>query len=141
MKMNVEKKESEKMIVNMKNVNNKKDVVIKSEVKKKVEKLNSELVNMLNSNEVKYKEMKESSGRLKIVNWMEVCDWCISMEWVNMNMIRDYVLSNYKKDKIYYSELLRFIRCEKINKVVKIVSKEIEYGEEKNVYYKFVKRV
>lgn len=148
MKMNVEKKKNEEVKFDMKSVKVKESDVMnvksvemkKIEEKKKVEKLNSDVVRLLESNDIKFVDIKEKSGRRKIVNWIEVLDFCIENKWVNMNMISEYVLSNYNKEKIYYSELLRFIRSDDVNKKVIINKKVIDSGEDKNVYYSFVKR-
>ena len=143
---------STKENINMKSVGEKKKedvnynltVVVDKKNKKnsmnKTKVLSKELINQLNSTETKFKSIDELHGRPKIVNWLEVIDYCIEQEWCTAEMIKNYVLASYDKPKLYYSEVLRFLRCNRTNKLVQITSKEIESGEHKNVYYKLVKR-
>jgi hypothetical protein len=132
-----------KMSVNVNN-NKKNDVNTTSQVVNKKQVINSKLptnvIDILEHDIKQTKSIDEVSGRPKIVNWLEVMDWCIEQQWCTSEQIKEHVLSTYKKNKLYYSEFLRFVRSEKTNKIVKITCKEIESGEYKNVYYKFEKR-
>lgn len=135
------KKRSEVMNVNMKPVDDKRSVVVNSNLPKKtIAKLSTELMNKLESKETNFKSITELHGRLKIVNWIEVMDFCIEQKWVTMKMIKDFVLTNYNKNKLYDSEVLRFLRSERTNKLVHVISKEIKSGEDKNIYYKLTKK-
>ena len=106
----------------------------------KVESLSNELLTKLSSKEVKVIHVTDKRTRNKIVNWNLVADWCISMKWVNMKMIQQHVESTYNKKVLHYSEGLRFLNSNKLNKVVKVTVKEIESGKNKNIYYNLVKR-
>ena len=105
-----------------------------------VESLSNELLTKLSSKEVKIQHVSDKRSRRKIVNWNYVADWCISMKWINIKMIQEHVESTYNKKELHYSEALRFLRSNKLNKVVKIVIKEIESGEHKGIYYNLTKR-
>ncbi len=106
----------------------------------KVMSLSNELLTKLSSKTIKIQHVSDKRSRNKIVNWMDVADWCISMKWVNINMMQVHVVDTYNKNKLEYSEALRFLRSKKLNKVVKIVIKEIESGEHKGVYYNLTKK-
>jgi len=106
----------------------------------KVESLSEELLTKLSSKEIKIQQVSDKRSRNKIVNWIDVADYCISMKWVNINMIQQHVESTYNKKELHYSEALRFLRSAKLNKTVKIIIKEIESGEHKGVYYNLTKR-
>ena len=105
-----------------------------------VESLSNELLTKLSSKDVKIIYVDDKRTRPKIVNWIQVTDWCIKMKWINMKMIQEHVESTYNKKELHYSEALRFLRSNKLNKVVKITIKEIESGEHKGVYYNLTKR-
>ena len=106
----------------------------------KVESLSNELLTKLSSKEVSIIHVSDKRTRNKIVNWNDVADWCISLKWVNIKMIQEHVESTYNKKELHYSEALRFLRSNKLNKVVKVTIKEIESGEHKGIYYNLIKR-
>ena len=112
----------------------------KAKVKKttnKTEKLDKDLVTLLNSNKVKLVPIHEKISRRKIVDWIEVEDFCIDNVWNTVKMIQEFVLSSYNKKTIHYSEVLRFIKKSSKDENLHITKKEIESGEHKGVYWKF----
>lgn len=100
-------------------------------------KLNKELVDLLNSNKVKLIAIKDKGTRRKIVDWIEVENFCTDNVWNTVKMIQDHVLENYNKNTIHYSEVLRFIHKSRKDKNFHLTKKEIPSGEHKGVYWKF----
>ena len=109
----------------------------KRKKKKNVQKLDAELVTLLDSNKVHLVPITEKRTRRKIVDWIEVEEFCIDNVWNTVKLVQDFVLASYKKETIHYSEVLRFINKSIKDENLHITKKEIESGEHKGVYWKF----
>ena len=102
------------------------------------QKLDAELITLLNSKKVHLVPIAEKGTRRKIVDWDEMLELCCDKVWNTVKMIQDDVLKFYPKKKtIHYSEVLRFIRVCNKHEDVHITKKKIKSGEHKGVYYKF----
>ena len=108
-----------------------------NKTKNKTEKLDKDLVTLLNSNKVKLIPIDEKRSRRKIVDWIDVEEHCCDNVWSTVKMIQDYVLQSSNKKTIHYSEVLRFIHKSSKDKNIHITKKEIKSGEHKGVYWKF----
>ena len=112
-----------------------KNKKVKTKKKKPIAKLNTSLVNILEeSQEV---DIFESSTRKKIVPWNDVAEMLTTAGWFTINNLTDYVESNYNKNKLHYSEALRFIRTASKLWNVQINKREVDSGPDKGVYYRF----
>ncbi len=100
-------------------------------------KLDKELTDLLNSNKVKLIPIKDKGTRRKIVDWIEVENYCIDNVWNTVKMIQEHVLDTYDKQTIHYSEVLRFIHKSRKEKNFHLTKKEIPSGKHKGVYWKF----
>lgn len=82
---------------------------------------------------------QKSSSRKKIVDWDQVANACLESEIVNVQMVKDYVLTSYpEKENIHYSEVYRFLN-KRSNAGIRIEKVEIKAGKDKNVFYVFSK--
>jgi len=103
---------------------------------KHMTKLTSSLVNVLEASDDI--DLQRTSTRMKIVPWNDVAEMLTTFGWFTVDMLSDYVESNYNKNKLHYSEALRFIRTSSKLWNVKVNKKEILSGPDKGVYYRYL---